>query len=66
MVCAENGIGVARVIDDDDARLIAAAPMMLEALEAVFADFGKGDGSMFISTMQQVKAAIKAAKGGEI
>jgi inorganic pyrophosphatase len=38
---------------------------MLEALEAVFADFKRDEGNVFISTMQQVKAAIRAAKGAK-
>jgi len=74
VVCAENGIGVARVIDDDDARLIAAAPQMLEALEACAAYWhykrspGIPEHSELVSLSAEqaqklIRAAIAAAKG---
>lgn len=66
-VSDKTGWGVAVVLKDVNdkvnAHLIAAAPQMLEALEAVFNDFKRDKGDIFISTMQQVKAAIRAAKG---
>jgi len=66
VVFAENGIGVARVIDDDDTHLIAAAPQMLEALEMadalihrllMGADYAQKE-------CEEIRAAIRAAKGG--
>lgn len=52
-----NGISIAEVYDEADARLIAAAPDMLAALEAVEADYIKADLRVI------VRAAIAKAKG---
>ena len=76
-VSDKTGWGVAVVLKDandvDNARLIAAAPQMLEALEAARLFIENGIEMGYISepqpgtpesaTLPAIKAAIKAAKG---
>ena len=65
-----DGVGIARVIDDDDARLIAAAPQMLEVLEELV-ELKDRRHSLPVEIYQSARekawercrAAIAAAKG---
>jgi len=61
-VSTEDGIGIARVIGDEDAHLIAAAPQMLEALEEFCARVDAGE-VRSKRTYAKFKELIKAAKG---
>ena len=58
----ENGIKVAQV-DPQTARLIAAAPEMLEALEAVLNRLDKDWPSFHGDVKETLKNAIKKARG---
>lgn len=63
-VITEDGIGIARVIDDDDARLIAAAPMLFDALEVCkdyFEKRGPHEDSIIYETICD---ALKSAQTG--
>jgi hypothetical protein len=48
-----------------NARLIAAAPQMIEALESIMSDLKTEEGALFTMTIFKVKAAIRAAKGAK-
>ena len=48
-----------------NARLISAAPDLLEALEFMLSEFGKQDGHTDYSAIDKAEAAIKKAKGLE-
>jgi len=50
---------------DADARLIAAAPDMLEALEKVVSFIDAGQGTWTLEEQQKARAAIAKAKGEE-
>ena len=58
---------IARPFYEADARLIAAAPEMLEVLEWLLEEFDRrdlGDGAMlYDSDIEQVKAVIRKARG---
>lgn len=60
MIAKINGLRPAMLEDEDNARLIAAAPELLEALEAVLKAVGPYDSGL---PVEQIKAAIAKAKG---
>ena len=56
-----------RLVDEANARLIAAAPDLLEALEAIMgSDIFEWNGSAAFWLQDKVKAAIAKAKGDQL
>ena len=72
-ITAIDGAGwtfLAEVVNQDDARLIASAPYLLEALEDMTARFercckynGSADGELLAEATRDAHAAIAKAKG---
>jgi len=63
LITADPGVLVATSIEDADARLIAAAPELLEALEAMIQHYDENYTVSGMFASMQARSAIRKARG---